>query len=240
MKTKTKSAASALLLSLMLVSWDLAAVETKPLENVNISDMTAETQKHTTGKEAGMRLAWWVPVEFWQAALSEGGQLSESSVKETVDTLSPYFMLAVVQADVSNFGAFDFYGKETIHKHMKVEYVDGSGRRRSLEVLKDIDPDFAMLQQQMTPMLASAMGNMGQNFHFFTFSDRTEKNQRIVSPYKRGKLLVTLTDREGKASSVFEFETLLDSLHVPRICSNGKRAHVSWTHCPWGGSRLPD
>jgi hypothetical protein len=35
-----------------------------------------------------------------------------------------------------------------------------------------------------------------------------------------------------------ELELPLDSLFVPRLCPNGKPAHVSWDYCPWSGKKL--
>lgn len=186
-----------------------------------------------------MRLVWWIPVEFWQATLSGNKQVTAESISGMVATLSPYFMIAVVEADISPFGAMDFYPKEVILEHMLVEYTDDKGKKRRLHRLEKLDKDVELLQAQITPILSAAMGNMGKNIYFITYSDRDRKNQRISSPYKPGKLHITLTNTKGERPSTFLIETPLDSLFIPRTCANGKPAHVSWKYCPWDGAKLP-
>ena len=74
-------------------------------------------------------------------------------------------------------------------------------------------------------------------FDFFVLSD-TDQGDRLLSPYGNSTLLVTLTNKKGEVLEPIRFEMPLDSLFVPRMCPNGKPAHVSWVVCPWDGSKL--
>ena len=33
-------------------------------------------------------------------------------------------------------------------------------------------------------------------------------------------------------------ELPINALFVPRLCSDGREAHVTWNYCPWTGERL--
>ena len=228
------------LATLLCLLSTLGAAEIKPLGGIDLSRLTSETQVHKTGTDYGMRLAWWIPVEFWQATLSKNKQVSAESISEIVTTLSPYFMIAVVESDISPFGAMDFYPRDVILKNMLVDYTDGNGKKRTLRRVEKLDKDVELLQSQITPILSAAMGNMGKNIYFITYADRDRKNRRIISPYKPGKVHITLTNKKGEQPTTFLIETPLDSLFIPRTCANGKPAHVSWKYCPWDGSQLPE
>jgi len=155
-----------------------------------------------------------------------------------LDTLQPYSVIAIVQADISDFGAFTFYGEERIANGMLVEHIDEHGSRTVIPHDEGASPDVTILLNQMVPVLAAVMGNMGENFYFFPLPNFDAAENRLISPYEKGTIRVTLDTRENSAKSVIEIQLPLDALHIPRLCANGKPAHVSWTHCPWGGEKL--
>ena len=148
-------------------------------------------------------------------------------------------MIVVVSADVdARTGNFDFYPSDVIKKNSKFVYTDASGKSFRLRPLKTLNRDMTKLIRQIKPMLAGALGKMGRNFNFLTFSNRDASGNRLISPYKNGTLKITLTNNKGRDPKTLEMETLLDALHVPRKCPNGKNAHVSWKYCPWSGNAL--
>jgi hypothetical protein len=83
------------------------------------------------------------------------------------------------------------------------------------------------------------MGNLGRNLHFFVFQDE-EKDSRIFSPFDSGAVVVKLSGRENRQDISLSIDRPIDSLLVPRLCANGKPAHVTWKFCPWDGKKLPD
>ena len=150
--------------------------------------------------------------------------------------LSRYAVLSVVQADVSPFGAFKFYDKETIMEGLKIEAIDANGQARVLSHTEPSDPDVRLMLDQVRPVLTQAMGNMGQNMYFFPVPLLDEDGERTVTPYEESTVRVTLL-RDGSPQAV-DIEAPLDSLFIPRTCPNGKPAHVSWKYCPWSGKKL--
>ncbi len=119
---------------------------------------------------------------------------------------------------------------------LQVHAIDASGKARKMSHTEPADPDMQLLLDMMKPMLAQAMGNLGENFYFFPLPAFDNEDNRVLSPYENGKLRVTL--QRGEETVVLEIELPIDALFVPRICPNGKPAHVSWVYCPWSGEKL--
>lgn len=212
------------------------ALERKELKQVNLDQLTQETQIIYT--DIGVHLVWWMPPEFWEASLAREKGMTRQQVEEVMKILRPYSMLAIVQADVSTFGSFSFYDKKQVTKHLKVVSKKAGGNKR-ISLVDKVPPDLELLQQQLKPILSAALGNMGQSFHFFVFKE-DNNGARVSSPYEEGVLSVTLLDKKGNKIQPFNFETPLNAMYVPRICPNGKEAHVSWKVCPWDGTKLPE
>lgn len=210
------------------------ALSRKAIKDVDVTAMTSELQKTAPGD--GIHLAWWIPTEFWEASVADDADMSDADKKALIDVMSKYSLLAVAQADVSRFGTIGFYDRSVITKGMKIEFMDG-GKSRELLPIEEYPDELGMILKIMTPMLESALGNTGKNLNFFVLSD-VHKGDRLISPYGGATLSVTLTNKKGEVLEPIRFEMPLDSLFVPRICPNGKPAHVSWVVCPWDGSKL--
>ena len=212
-----------------------SAIEPKALEDVDISQMTRETQK--TLHTEGVHLVWWIPPEYWAASMQREGSMTEDQRKALMDVMENYSMLGVVQAEVSPFGSFSFYERELTRKGLSIEIIE-DGKGRPLEPIEELPPELQMLLKILAPVLEGALGNMGKNLYFFVLPDRIE-GERVMSPFGRSALSVTLTSKKGTVFEPVVFEMPLDALYVPRRCPNGKPAHVSWVVCPWDGSPLP-
>lgn len=215
------------------------AAERKDPTEINPVDFTTETQQMSS-EAAVLDMAWWIPAEFWEAVLRQDPSVPREQADAMLEVMRPYFVIVVVQADISPFGSFTFIPEPRIERGLDVTYIDERGNRSSLDVLETTNPDFELLLLQLGPILANAMGNLGENFNFYAFSATDKDGNRIASPFEPGRLSVSLGAREGAAPTEFEFEAPLDALFRPRMCPNGKPAHISWNFCPWDGSRLRD
>lgn len=212
------------------------AVERKRVTDVDVNALTNETQVMEGGNNS-IDLIWWIPTEFWEATMRQNPDVPTEQVDQIIGVLRNHSVLAVVQADISQFGAFSFYGKDQVMDGLKVEIRRGGSKVETISHTEPADPDLRILLDQMRPVLANAMGNLGQNFYFFPLPDIGRSGDRIASPYDKGTLKVTL--QRGDSTSTLEIDLPLDSLFVPRICPNGRPAHVSWKYCPWNGEKLP-
>ena len=224
------------LLLLLLCFTSLPAAERKNIKDVVGSELTQDSQRFGDAG-GGIDLVWWIPLEFWQQVMTNDQNVSQQQVDDVIEVVRPYSHIAIVQANVSKFGAFKFLSRNEIRDGLRVKYRDGEGQTKVLAPMEEVDPDLEILLGQMRPVLGAAIGNLGQNLFFYTFDDKGSDG-RLISPYEKGELIVQLAGRNKESPTEFVVETPLNSLFVPRICPNGKPAHVSWTHCPWDGSKL--
>lgn len=231
-----KSTASIFLAVGLALSLDARSVEPKQMKDVNAAALTAETQQVSTVN--GIHLAWWIPPEFWEASVSQRPDVPASGRAAILKTMRGYSMLAITQGETGPFGNINFYDRETILKGAKIEVNAGKGWNTISPAVK-VPDDLQQLIKVMSPMLESSLGKLGQNLQFFVLDDKV-KGERLLSPYGHSLLRVTLTDKGGTPVTPFMFEMPLDALYVPRMCPNGKPAHVSWVVCPWDGTKLPE
>jgi len=106
-----------------------------------------------------------------------------------------------------------------------------------LETVDSVDPDLSMVLDMLKPVLAASIGEMGNNMHFLVLEHEPGQSGQSVDPYGAGRIELRAKRRDGEQLQA-NIELPLDSLHVPRMCPNGKPAHVSWKFCPWSGERL--
>lgn len=208
-------------------------IEAKPPYEVRIDDLTKETQIALSTPRT-VDLAWWLPIEFWDAVLSQDPTLSEEQRTIAVQELSPVFVIAIAQADVSPDGAFNFFTRPPLAVY---HYGDET---LSLSPLAELTPGLRLMLKTMKSVLEGAIGSLGRNLQFFVYEDSGHNGRRLISPYESGQVAISLLDRAGTIRNVAEINLPLDSLFVPRVCPNGRPAHVSWRFCPWDGSALPN
>ena len=224
----------------LVMALPVNAAERKSLKDVVTDQITKDTQ--STARGAGdnhLALAWWVPLEFWAAVLARDPSTSETDKRLMLDAMSEIFLIAIVQADVSNLGAFTYYSKQDIEETMRISFTDAANNKRRLLPLQQINADLKIVLSVFKPILEAAMGNLGSNLHFYVFSDKIGDTGRLIDPYRQGLIDVRLERKDG-AMMTASIETPLNSMFIPRKCPNGKDAHISWKYCPWSGVRLED
>lgn len=215
------------------------AIERIPLADVDVDAFSIDTEIGFKGVAADqVAFAWWVPCEFWEAVFSQDETMTEADLAAMLEAVEGTSLLAVVQAEISYFGAFEFYDKETIAENLSLAFTDADGRHREAPLRTDLSPDLRLMLSVFTPLLGAAMGEMGMNMHFFVLEDRVE-GRRLMDPYARGILDIEVKSNEGDVM-VGSLDLPVNALFLPRICANGKEAHVSWAYCPWTGERLPE
>lgn len=225
--------------ALMVVSYSFAA-EKKPVIEIDEDVLTSETQVSFKGTgDDHIAFVWWIPNEFWKKVLSNDASIGETEKNTMLNAMSGISLLAVVQGNISEYGAFEFFSKEEIEKDMKLVYTDADGKKQNVSIVTKIDPTLEVLLGVFKPILAAAMGNMGNSMHFYVLNDKVKSTNRLLNPYEKGKIDIQLKKKE-KVFMNTSIEFPLNSLFVPRICPNGKEAHVSWSYCPWTGKRLPE
>jgi hypothetical protein len=223
-------------LTLALLAPNLDAAEKRAPADVDSGVLTQELQR--ASNDQGIVVAWWMPAEFWAVALGNEKSLTPAQMEEVMKILRQYTFIAVVDGEVGG-AAVDFRDRAAVAKSLSVEVVDGAGKTRKVVPVEPVPEDVQPLLQVLVPAMGAAMGNLGRNLHFFVFLDQ-EKDLRIFSPFDAGSVVVKLSGRERREDITLSIDRPVDSLLVPRMCANGKPAHVSWKFCPWDGKKLPD
>jgi len=231
--------ASIAVIALATCNYSLAA-EKKPLRDVDNGTLVRELQVQARGSgDNHVALVSWIPKELWQTTLARDTTTSEADKEFLLETMSGISLLAVFQADISQFGAFNFYTKEEIEGNMKINLVDSAGVAQNLSPLSNISPDLEIFLADWLPPVtsSSSFGRVGDSIHFYVLSDLEDSSSRLIDPYQEGNLNVRLSRRDS-APVKASFELTLNSLFIPRKCPNGKDAHISWNYCPWSGKLL--
>lgn len=222
-----------LFIALCITSSAWSQIQRKPITEVNTDDMTDELQVSPANAEDDFfQLSWWIPNEYWEVSTA-----GEDPSSDVFGSFRGYTIVAVVVAEISGLGVFNYYTENDVASQLNVKYIDAGGKARNLQMVKEPPTEMQMILAMMKPMLKAAMGAMGEHFHFIVLKDQTESGTRIADPYAEGSLSISFTDKLDR-SWTSAVETPLNSLYVPRTCPNGKPAHISWKYCPWTGKKL--
>lgn len=225
---------------LLLAFGPAEAAERKALKDVNTDAFINDTQRMLSGNDSQhVSLVWWIPQEYWASVTAKNKAISVAQSQNILDALSGISLLAVVQADISAFGSFDFYSKAEVKEDLFIEFAPEDGQAEALQPVEDVEGEVKNMLSVLKPVLANAVGNLGSNMHFFVLTDETRNDDRLADPYAGGLWNFRLQKRDGTQLST-RIETPLNALFIPRKCPNGKDAHISWKYCPWSGERLPE
>ena len=214
------------------------AMNKKDSVDVDTDAFTGETQVILKGGGSPIfSMAWWIPNEFWDAVLTQDKSLQQSDRDAMLDAMKGTSLLAVVQADISAMGAFNYYNKDEIEQKLSITFRENNEDVVNILPMQNISSDLEVVLGVFKPILTAAMGNLGNNMHFFVLKDKSNLSKRTLNPYKKGLLIIKLKDHKNSQLSG-TIEMPIDALFVPRKCPNGKDAHISWSYCPWSGESL--
>lgn len=83
------------------------------------------------------------------------------------------------------------------------------------------------------PLLASAVGPLGQNLHFYLFPMTNREGLPILEAKKEGGFSL---DFGGES---FKWNLPIGALLPPKICPvDGEELNGGWKYCPWHGQQL--
>ena len=219
--------------ALLLCGW---LVDTPAREigesKVDLNALVQETQKMTL-KVDEMTLVWWIPEEYWQVSFAQDPTMTEAQIDVFLKVLRPYMLIVVVDGQMGTFGGITYKSEADIKTSIQI--IDNQGTR-CLPLSEDkIDADTKNFLSMMKPIFVNMLGPMGQNMHFFVFSGKNEKGQKIADAKKDGAFLVKLGERE------FRWRLPLGSLLPPKMCLKCKeKCSGAWNFCPWCGTKLPN
>ncbi|WP_088242857.1 hypothetical protein [Calothrix rhizosoleniae] len=218
-KSKSLSLAIATFTLFGLGAVPASAIERRSASEIPTEELVKETILFEQDSNS-INMAWYLPLE--QLGLPP----------------QPVLVVAVVKAEIVPNGNFKFASEAEVQRGLKVTYTDSKGTSVKLASATK-SADVSRFLTEMKPFLSKFAGQLGKGMWFFTFKNVDSSGKKIVSPYEAGKLIISFDGKidTTKPNSVIEFP--LNSLFVPRLCPNGKPAHISWKYCPWDGTPLP-
>ena len=216
------------LMALLLFGWMTAAAAQE--SRVNLDALTQETQK-TSGKAGEMTLVWWIPEEYWRVMFWQNPTVTGSQGEVLIRLFRPYTIIVAVDGKVGPLGGITYASKDDIRRD--IELIDSEGTHYPPLDEETLPADTKLFLSVMKPVLATALGPMGQNLHFFLFTARNETGAPIADARKEGTISVKLDERE------FGWRLPLSSLLPPKVCpACGEELNGAYKFCPWDGSTL--
>lgn len=193
--------------------------------DVDIDDLIAECQQSVRGKEyAG--IVWWIPVEFWETGEQQPGQFAP---------LREYTMIAVFVGKVGPLGGISFVPGSELRSQVVLRDSQGI----DYSPLQSVLPDAENLAAGLKPILANAIGRVGENMEVLFFAAKDEQGNALADPTKKGRFSIVLKDVAGPGESIYAWQLPLTSLLPPKFCPVGKeKVKANWNDCPWHGNSL--
>ncbi len=226
------------LLLFAILSAALSASAQTPAAQVSdesISDLLQETQRPIRSNNyAG--LVWWIPVDFWQRAMQQGGITAESAA-EQLKSFHDYVMVAVVVGKIGAFGSISFAPADQVRANTILRDSTGA----SYPALAKVAPEAESLAAMLKPVFANSVGKMGEAVEILFFPSKDPSGQPLADPRQKGSFAIVVKDLAGKPESVYQWRLPLTALSPPKYCPVGKeRVDANWNYCPWHGVPLSE
>jgi len=218
-----------LLLIIVLIAFSLSGIA----QNSDPDYKTFLKQTQLTNTENGaIDVVWWIPLEFWEIALKRNEDISEAQLTDFLEVLKPYVMFAVVKGESGEFGDFTFSPFETFEG--KVTAISTFGKTEDPIAFEDLSVSVQTLITMVKPILKSAMGQMGENMHFFVFEDQPKK-KRNFDPLAEGEISLQVIDTK------YSWPTPVEALLPLKLCPiDAAEWNGAWNYCPIHGNELVD
>jgi hypothetical protein len=201
--------------------------------DVDYAQFLKETQKSNNNPD-GLNLIWWIPAEFWKLALQNNPEITAQQIEEFCTVMAPYSLFAVVDGQLGDKkakGEVHYVSYDVLRK--SISLIDAEDR-----IFKPIDndlldPTVQTLLSSFKPVLKGMMGKLGENMHFFVFSDLNDEEDRISDPFAKGNVHLQVNNKE------FFWRTPLGSLVPQKICpKDQEKLNGAWDYCPFHGDKL--
>jgi hypothetical protein len=217
---------------MVLAPMSVTAVAAAGVEDIDVDAFMNETQKMSPAADR-TTFAWWMPVELWEAFLSQDPTIAAADREAVLDLLRPYILVAASDGTMGPLGGTTFKPEAEVRASLKL--TDASGRTHRPLAADALSPDVKNLLDMLKPMLANLLGALGENIHFFAFPAEDENGNQFVNPRGDGQLEVTV------GMDTFSFKLPLAALVPPKTCPLcDEKLNGAYKFCPWDGQKLPD
>lgn len=188
-----------------------------------------EVLRHTMG------VFWWVPTEFWEAAVRKQGYSSEEAHKVFLP-FRGYNVFIVAVGDLG-VGNSSWIGELDLKKSLVLRDQHGN----SYKALAEVPSDVRAIVEVMKPVLKNMLGNFGEGLQFVVFPARDPGGNVFADPLRSSEISLDVADLMGMPTRTYTWRLPLSSLLPPKYCPVGKeKVEANWKYCPWHGNKLQE
>ncbi len=199
-------------------------------EQVDVNALIQETQKRSD-KPGEMTFVWWIPEEYWRASFAQNPNMTAAQIEEFVKVFRPYTLVAAVDGNMGSYGTVTYKTETEIRS--KISIIDSQGNSYPPLSEEAVSVEAKSFLAAKKPMLANALGPLGQNMYFFIFPAQNKDGQDIAAVKKEGAFSVKLGEGE------FKWKLPLNSLLPAKTCPTCKeKISGAYKFCPWDGTKL--
>jgi hypothetical protein len=208
------------------------APDSSQAPEVSIEDIIQETQQAIRGKNR-TGVVIWMPVEFWEASMRQQGMPGDPV--EQFKALRDYTMVIVAGGNISGLGHITWLDAKVLRSSVRLKDAAGN----LYEPHRTVSGDAAIIAGTLRPVLANAIGAMGEHMEVFMFPARDAAGKAIADPTQPGSFSIILNEIPGFGASSHDWRLPLTSLSPPKFCPVGsERLQANWKFCPWHGVSL--
>jgi hypothetical protein len=198
---------------------------------VSVTDFLRETQQWSK-TEKKMSLVWWVPTEYWRAALKNNKDIPEETIKKLEKTFDNYTLILACDLKIEG-GGLTPTDEEKIRK--SITLIDKNNSKYYPLKESKVDDEAIEIVDKMKPIFAQMLGQIGQGLYFYFFKAADDNGNKIISATQPGEFTVTLLDSE------FHWKLPLTVLLPPKYCPiDHEKMKGNWIYCPIHGDKLPN
>src|SRR5215467_2144410 len=154
-----------------------AKADSPPGPELDIQQMVKETEQFDM-RPHKMAIFWWIPPDYWDAALRQQGYNSER-VRNVFKPFRDYnvFMIAVGNMESSGMN----WAKEP---EVKKNVLLRDQRGTSYKPLADVPLEISGIIDLMRPVFKNMMGNFGEGLQFIVFPVRDDAGNIFADAHK--------------------------------------------------------
>lgn len=194
----------------------------------SVEEIVRDTQRVTVA-DGKMSMVWWIPLEFWAETVRENPVLTDEVRAEIIAMMADYTVLALLRADVTPDSMDNVQPKDALMKNTRFDYGG-----KSLQPLPEdqVSPAAAGVIAQLKPMLAEAVGQVGEAVDFIVYPAAVDEKV-LVDAGLPGSVTVTFYGES------FIWRLPLASLLPPRKDkATGETFPGNYEYNPFTGKKL--
>jgi len=197
---------------------------------VSLTDLIREIQQWNKNGNK-MSMTWWVPSEYWKLALKDNKQLPPETITHFENVFVDYVLIWACDLTINSDGTMDFTQIDEIKNSISV--TDNSDKKHFPLANDKVNQQALSIAENMKPLFAQALGQMGRGLHFFFFQIKDVNNRNLISATQPGGFKVSHSNSE------FYWRLPLVTLLPLKYCPiDNEKMKGNWNYCPIHGEKL--